>query len=227
MKKIIALPVGHKLTPTTNSLSSEKGFAQKSERRLKPSGRDAALRRPLARSTDSAARCPCRVGRSLLREPSANGFTLIECLIYISVLAVILTVGSAAFYRCWDDNKAITHNTEDVVQTLKAGELWRADVRQATGPIEVTTANAQQKLRIPCKGGAFLYTFADGEVRRQANGEPWRVVIERVESSQMQNENRGNVTAWRWELELQSRRKHARVRPLFTFEAVAGKTLLQ
>lgn len=161
------------------------------------------------------------------RRRATSGFSLIECLIYISVLAVILTIGSMAFYRCWDDNKAITHNTEDMVQSLKAGELWRADVRQATGPIEVATTNAEETLRIPRKGGELLYSFAEGEVRRQVDRGPWQVLISRVKSSQMQNQNRDNVTAWRWELELQSGRRHAKVRPLFTFEAVAGKALAQ
>lgn len=171
----------------------------------------------------------CRMSQTSSRQlrSGASGFTLIECLIYISVLAVILGVGSMAFYRCWDDNKNITRNTEDMVQTLKAGELWRADVRQATGPIQVANTNTEETLRIPCSSGSLVYTFADGEVRRQAGSGPWRVLITRVKSSQMQSDKRDDVTAWRWELELQSGRKHAKVRPLFIFEAVAGKILAQ
>jgi hypothetical protein len=42
-----------------------------------------------------------------------------------------------------------------------------------------------------------------------------------VKNSKMEMDQRRQVTAWRWELELQSARKAARVRPLFTFEAVA------
>jgi hypothetical protein len=51
-----------------------------------------------------------------------------------------------------------------------------------------------------------------------------QVWLSNVKSSKMQSELRENVTAWRWELELKTVKKTARVRPLFTFEAVAGST---
>jgi hypothetical protein len=38
----------------------------------------------------------------------------------------------------------------------------------------------------------------------------------------MIEERRGNIVGWRWELELQRRRKEVRVRPLFTFMAAPG-----
>jgi prepilin-type N-terminal cleavage/methylation domain-containing protein len=150
-----------------------------------------------------------------------RGFTLIECLVYISVMTVILAIGLAAFYRCWDDNKAITRNSNDIVRTLKAGEAWRADVRGATGPISVVTTNSEQTVRIPNGKNELIYAFANGEIRKRTGEEgPWRVVLPNVKSSQIEIDRRDRVTAWRWELELQSQRKNAKVRPLFTFEAV-------
>ena len=158
----------------------------------------------------------------------ARGFTLIECLVYISVLAVILAIGSAAFYRCWDDNKAIDRNGNDIVRTLKVGEAWRTDTRSATGPIQIVTTNSEQILRIPCQNTEVIYSFAGGEVRKQAGANsPSKLILSRVMSSQMQIEKRDHVTAWKWEVELQPRRKNAKVRPLFTFEAVAGNSLVQ
>jgi hypothetical protein len=148
--------------------------------------------------------------------------------VYIAVLAVILGIGSAAFYRCWDDNKAITRNGDDIVRTLKAGEAWRADVRSATGPIQIATTNSEQTVRIPCGKREVIYTFTDGEVRKQAGeNSPWNLILPKVKSSQMQLEKRDQVTAWRWEVELISRRKHAKLVPLFTFEAVAGNSFVQ
>jgi prepilin-type N-terminal cleavage/methylation domain-containing protein len=151
----------------------------------------------------------------------SRGFTLIECLVYISVMPVFLGIGLAAFYRCWDDNKAITRNSNDIIRTLKAGEAWRADIRAATGPIRVATTNSEQTLRIPTGKNELVYSFANGEVRKRTGEEsPWRVVLPNVKSSQVEIDKRDQVTAWRWELELQSQRKNAKVRPLFTFEAV-------
>ena len=154
---------------------------------------------------------------------SPRGFTIVECLVYISVMAVILGIGLAAFYRVWDDNKAITRNGNDIVRTLKAGETWRADMRTATGPINIVTTNSEQTLRIPTANKELIYSFANGEVRRRT-GEtsPWYVVLPKVKSSQMEIDKRDPVTAWRWEVELASQRRDGKVRPLFTFEVVPG-----
>jgi prepilin-type N-terminal cleavage/methylation domain-containing protein len=157
-----------------------------------------------------------------------RGFTIIECLVYISVLGVILAISSAAFYRCWDDNKAVSRDGDDIVRTLKAGENWRADLRSATGPIQIAMAGSEQTMRIPCGDRELTYSFADGEVRKRSGKDrPWNVVLPRVKSSQMQNERRDQVTAWRWEVELASARKHAKVHPLFLFEAVPGNSIVQ
>jgi hypothetical protein len=39
----------------------------------------------------------------------------------------------------------------------------------------------------------------------------------------MQRDARERIVSWRWELELQSTQKVARVKPLFTFQAVPAK----
>jgi hypothetical protein len=159
----------------------------------------------------------CNPGRVL------RGFTIIECLVYISVMTVILAIGLMAFYRVWDDNKSITRNGNDVVRTVKAGEAWRADMRAATGPIKIVTTNSEQIVRIPSGKIELMYSFANGEVRkRTGEGSPWYVVLPKVKSSQMEIDKRDPVTALRWEVELESQRKNAKVRPLFTFEVVPG-----
>lgn len=158
-----------------------------------------------------------------IHQHPARGFTIIECLVYISVMAVILTIGSAAFYRCWDDNKALARNGNDIVRTLKAGETWRADIRAATGPISATTTNSEQTVRIPSGQKVLVYAFDNGEVRRQAGeNSPSLVILPKVKSSQITMDKRDQVTAWRWEVELASQRKNAKLHPLFTFEAVPG-----
>ena len=155
----------------------------------------------------------------------ARGFTIIECLVYISVMAVILALGLEAFYRCWDDNKAITRNGNDIVRTLKAGEMWRADMRAATGPINLVTTNSEQILRIPSGKQELIYSFVDGEIRKRTDeSSTWHVVLPKVKSSQMEIDKRDQVTAWRWEVELTSQRRDGKMRPLFSFEVVPGNS---
>ena len=152
-----------------------------------------------------------------------RGLSLVECLVYISMSLVVLGIASSVFYRCWDNSKHLRRNAGDVVQALHAGELWRADIRSATGPMESTHGEAAAQLRIPRTNGAVVYTFANGELHRQsADGVSDQVLLTRVKSSRMQPDARRQVTAWRWELELQPVQKKPQMLPLFTFESVSG-----
>ena len=64
--------------------------------------------------------------------------TLIECLVYFSVMTTILAVASVAFYRCYDHMRALRRNTNDITRVLNVGEQWRNDVRQAVRPPSIT-----------------------------------------------------------------------------------------
>ena len=80
-------------------------------------------------------------------------------------------------------------------------------------------------LRIPCGTSEVLYRFNAGEIRRQvASSDFSELLLPTVKASQMVMDARGPVSAWRWELELKSRRKEARLPLLFTFEAAAKPT---
>ena len=150
-----------------------------------------------------------------------SGITLIECLVYISVAFVILGMATAAFYRCFDNMKALRRNSNDITQALHVGELWRADIRAATKPVQFE--DADNLLRIPQQNREVAYKFTDNQVlRRTGQNASWVVILPKVENSQMQTDARARVTAWRWELELKSLRQPAVVRPLFTFTAVTN-----
>jgi Tfp pilus assembly protein FimT len=157
------------------------------------------------------------------RSARRQGIYLIECILYIALLGVVLGVATIAFNRCWDDSKRLRHNADDIVHALKAGEQWRADLRTATGPIQVTDQNDAETVLVPVPAGAITYTYARDELRRQAGpAAPDILVLTGIKSSRMQADARPPVPAWRWELELQTGQKNVRVTPLFTFETVAG-----
>ena len=153
-----------------------------------------------------------------------GGYLLTEALVYIGCLFVILGVGYMAVERCMDHSVVMRRNAEDVARALEAGERWRADVRAAIGPLRLALADSEQVVSIPAAKGEIAYRFSDSAVSRRVGANPWITVLANVKASVMQAEPRGNVRAWRWELELQPRAKAsvraARVRPLFTFLAV-------
>ena len=152
----------------------------------------------------------------------AAGVSLLECLVYIAVFGILLNLGTAAFYFCWDHTRAVIYASSDIESALHAGECWRADVRLATGKISIENTSAGEVAVIPEGRKKISYRFAAGELRRQVNHENvTQLLLDKVKTSQMQADPRGNVTAWRWDLQLVERRQETRIPLLFTFEAVA------
>ena len=146
-----------------------------------------------------------------------GGYMLIECLVYIVVLVVVLDLAYAAYYRCQLNSVNLRRNAEDIVITVRAGERWRADIRAATAPPKL----AGNKLVVPQAAGEVVYEFVDNTMWRQ-DGTARIAVLRRLRASTMQADARSRVTSWRWEVELMAGKKTPRLRPLFTFTAVAG-----
>ena len=162
---------------------------------------------------------------SIFHAQARTGYLLIECLVYLSVIVVVLGLGLGAFYVCWDYSKALHYATDDINAALHAGERWRADIRNATGKITVETTAEGERLRIPYGTNQLIYNFNAGEVRRKvASSDFSELLLPKVTVSQMVTETRGPVAAWRWEVELTPRRKETHLPLLFTFEAAAKPT---
>jgi hypothetical protein len=146
-----------------------------------------------------------------------RGILLFEALGYMVVLTMVLGVGTALLYRAWATHFALNRNAEDIVRALNTGELWRSDVRAATGPI----ISRDQELHIPSAHGEIIYQLKNGTVSRTAPGQQPHVLAN-VKSSEIQPVHRSGINGWRWELELNHDHKKVQFKPLFTFEAVAG-----
>lgn len=155
------------------------------------------------------------------RSRQHDGIVLIDCLIYIAVFFVIVNLAFAALYRTWDAHRALNRSADDIVAALRAGERWRADIRAATGTIVQQAGAAEDVLTIPQASGTVTYHWRGQQLLRSgADGKRSDVLLQRVQSSRMQADPRGNGVPWRWELELKTSHAKARLHPLFTFLAV-------
>lgn len=165
---------------------------------------------------------PC----SLRRPTHHHAFTLIETLVYMSMLFIILGLGYAAMYRSMDASAGLRRDASDITQALDAGERWRQDVRDATQPIRLEHGDNQQiLLRIPRADTEVIYRFESNNVTRRVGQGEWAPALEHVNVSNFIPNPREKVTAWKWEVELQSYRKSpTRLKPLFTFIAVPTRT---
>ncbi len=156
---------------------------------------------------------------TVCRRQSRAAATLIECLVYIGVLATLLGVATSAFYRCYEHMRSLRRNADDITRVLHLGELWRNDVRQAIQPPALDAT--AQILHIQHKDGVVDYHFTENQVlRRTSTAAPWSSALTNLNQSQIRLEQHNGVAAWRWELQLKPLRKPARVPPLFTFTAV-------
>jgi type II secretory pathway pseudopilin PulG len=162
-----------------------------------------------------------RIGTRHTIGPS-DGFTLIESIVYAALLVIVLACAMTVFYQYWDDSRALHRNADAIVRILHTGDQWRTDVRAATGPVTLADVDGVKQLRIPAPAGEIIYSFSEGELRRQAGTNANRILLSNIKSSQMQADPRQNLTAWRWELELKTAKRTTLYRPLFTFESVGG-----
>ncbi len=165
-----------------------------------------------------------KIRPNILRTRREAGITLIECICYFAVFLILSAGATATFYLTWDRSKAFISATDDITAALQAGERWRADVRAASGTITIEKAPSGIVVTIPEGREEIVYRFNSGEMRRQAgSGGFSALLLPRVVSSEMTLDQRGDVMAWRWELEVAQRRKETHIPLLFTFEA-AQKT---
>ncbi len=150
------------------------------------------------------------------------GTTLIECLVYLVVFSILLGLATASFFFCWDHTRAVFLATHDIESALRAGDVWREDVRAATGPISIQNDRASQTILIPEGKKQVLYHFTSGGLWRQSlPGAASQLLLPSVKSSQMQSDPRGPVAAWRWDLELAQKRRETHLPLIFSFEAVS------
>ncbi len=151
-----------------------------------------------------------------------GAFTLIETLVYMSMLILVIALGYAAMYKSMDASTGLRRNAADITQALDAGERWREDVRNAAKPLRVEKiSNDETLLHIPQANAEVVYRFASNNVSRRVGNAEWAPALEHVSNSTFAPDPRQQVTAWKWEIEMQPYRKSlTRLAPLFTFLAV-------
>jgi len=149
---------------------------------------------------------------------------IVECLVYLSVFFVRCGVAGACFYRALEATRQLQRQTATISQVLDVGERWRADVRKAVSPIKLEVEGEAPLLRIPTAGGAEVdYRFYEGQLLRRAGVDRnWAKVLSGLRATSFQASGRAGLAAWRWELEVRSPLQRVRLRPLFSFQAVAG-----
>mgnify|MGYP000032264377 CR=1 FL=1 len=148
-----------------------------------------------------------------------RAYTILEMLLYIAIVSIVITVAFLSYYRCWDHTRDLMRQTSDVVRAMEAGERWRDDVRAATARPTLDGG----VLCIPQRGGEVRYRLAGQTVQRRLGGGAWMPALGGVAASRMVLDEGKHVRSWRWEVEVKAKKREVRVRPRFTFRAVAAE----
>jgi len=159
------------------------------------------------------------------KKRGAEGIFLVDCLTYIGLLAILLGLALMAFYTISDHSRRLAENAADISRVLHGGERWRKDIRSATAAPSIVRDGEEVILRVPQAEGEIQYSYRNGAVYRLVTArtnEIWQLVLAGAKSSRMEIVSPSGVPAWRWEIELATKQKVARVKPLFTFQAVVG-----
>jgi len=151
---------------------------------------------------------------------SARALTLIECMVYMTILFVVTGLSVGAFYQCQTSAIALQRNASEIGRTVRAGEQWRKDVRQSTGMF-FFDQDGHRFIRLPAKVGEVAYTYDGSNVwRKLPEKEQWVILLKDVKASEMRLESRQNVPVCSWDIELKEHRKKSRLKPMFSFLAV-------
>lgn len=157
------------------------------------------------------------------RRAAQRGFSLLECLVYCAIFVLVMTLAGQCYYRVAAHARGLRRNADDITRALGAGEHWRRDIRAAQAPPRVVESGTNRAVEVTTARGAIRYEFRDGVIWRQVGPEKPGQFLAGVLSSRMTPDPRREVQAWRWEVELVTQQKSARLKPLFTFEAALAK----
>jgi hypothetical protein len=162
--------------------------------------------------------------RFVFKAEQRSAIVLIDLLVYISLLAIVLALIAVVFDKGLQQSAQLQRNISDIERALKAGERWRAEVRSATAPPRIDKVEGVDFFYIPVGTNEIAYSFQSNRVYRFISSKDgWEVALKDVKAAQVFVEAREHASGWRWEVELERRRRTAHVRPLFTFLAVPEK----
>lgn len=155
------------------------------------------------------------------RRRFCRGIILLETIVYMAVVMILIGLALSICFRAMDNARALRAAADDIGRTLNIGELWREDIRQASGVIKLMDSGGRFALEIPHADGAVVYRSEGKNILRKASGDStWVPILKNVKHATIRQDAGRQVKSWRWEIELETRSPKARVRPLFTFQAV-------
>lgn len=153
----------------------------------------------------------------------ASGATLVEMLVFFSLLLVLMAIGFAAYDRVWFESRQLERRADAVRGLTQFGERWREDIRSASGPPAIHVDG--RGMDIPM--GALVVTWRiDGKpafLSRTAEGERFQLAPWPLSGGSFSRIPRPNCTGWATDIRLLASRSAPRP-PVLRFIAASSGT---
>ncbi|MBG89741.1 MAG: hypothetical protein CMO80_22970 [Verrucomicrobiales bacterium] len=152
-----------------------------------------------------------------------SGIMLMQCLVYIPIMALIVYVAVDASVTLKDGTHSLQRGTMRLTQSMSAGERWREDIRSMTGKPTLKHEYEREVHTIPGVTNSVQWSLFEGKLWRRADeSRAWAKMVDRVKSISIREDKREHVTAWVLDFELKPGHARAKLTPVYTFIAVPG-----
>jgi hypothetical protein len=158
------------------------------------------------------------------RRRRKQGILIIQMIVYMAAASLIVTLSVVAF---WNAFTAVRNNIETGERAsllLRAGELWRDDVRASAGRIQVESTEQGTRCRIADEKQAIVWTWNGDHFSRSVEGaSKTNIWAHGLADARFIREERGAVVVWRLDAALKKVRKSERHAVAFTFRSVPAR----
>lgn len=159
--------------------------------------------------------------RTSHRRSCRRGLLLIQLIVYMACASLVVTLSVVAFWNAFTAVRAHMRTAENASLLLRAGELWREDIRASNGRISVETAGQGIQCRIAGPKEAVVWAWSGDQFIRSVEARFGTNVWARgLAGVQFVREERGAVVAWRLDAVMAGTRKSERHPVAFTFRSV-------
>jgi hypothetical protein len=155
------------------------------------------------------------------RRAGEHAMLLIQLVVYMACASLVVTLSVVAFWNAFTAVRAHMRTAEDASLLLRAGELWRDDIRASDGRIRVEPAEQGTRCRIGGGKQAVVWTWSGDQFSRAVEaGSATNVWARGLAEVNFLREERGSVVVWRLDATLAQGRTSERRPVAFTFRSV-------
>lgn len=152
-----------------------------------------------------------------------SGATLVEMLVFFSLLLVLMGIGFAAYDRVWFESRRLEQRADAVRGLVQFGERWREDVRSASGPPSVHADGRGMDIPVGTRVVTWRFEGKPAFLSRTVEGEPFQLAPWPLWGGTYSRIPRTNCTGWASDIQLLPSRSAPRP-PVLRFIAASSRT---